>query len=206
MTLKPSELTIIYKTARQVLYFGILCAAIFFLHFLAKTYGADTFEEDSVVENMQFGMLLFTAGIFGLEAWKSPKYRLVLLSLASCCLLASCREMDYYFDKHLPIISWRIGFIFPIIALTLMIRKGKAVLQPLFRFLESPAFYMMCSVMVMLVPIAQCIGHRPFVIHVLGTYKMAEIKQLFEEGAEFIGYTQLILASVECYFDLLRKK
>jgi hypothetical protein len=64
----------------------------------------------------------------------------------------------------------------------------------------------MCSVMVMLVPIAQCIGHRPFVIHVLGTYKMAEIKQLFEEGAEFIGYTQLILASVECYFDLLRKK
>ncbi len=60
--------------------------------------------------------------------------------------------------------------------------------------------------MIIIFPIAQCIGHGPFVRDVLGIQSIAEIKELFEESGETIGYFLILLSSIEFYLSLLKGK
>lgn len=53
-----------------------------------------------------------------------------------------------------------------------------------------------------IIPIAQCTGHRPFVTSVLGPDRVTSIKELIEESIEAIGYFLILLSSLECFFGL----
>jgi hypothetical protein len=64
---------------------------------------------------------------------------------------------------------------------------------------------MMCCALIIIIPIAQCIGHGPFVRAVLNRQDIAAIKELFEECSETMGYMLLLLSSVECAFYLRKK-
>lgn len=51
--------------------------------------------------------------------------------------------------------------------------------------------------MIIIIPIAQCIGRRPFVGAVLGYDHMREVKEFIEESCECIGYMLLLPSSWE---------
>ena len=95
-------------------------------------------------------------------------------------------------------------------------------------FLSSPAFYLMVTAMMVIGPVAQCVGHKPMIKNAVGvtvdlytnkTVQQLEdahldislnvdirsIRRLFEESTEFMGYTLIILSALELFF-LLRKK
>ena len=197
---------IFFAAFRQLLYFTVMLGFVFFVHFLSYHFRISTFSEYGIIENIQFGMLVCSGIFFMTEGIYFKNYRELLFLLASFCAVASCREMDNYFDKHLPIISWRIGFIFLLAALFLSYLNRHKLTRQLVSFGTSPAFYMMCMAMIVIIPIAQCVGHRPFVVAVLGENQVREIKEFIEESCECIGYLLILLSTCEIYFDILRTK
>ncbi len=202
LKLTKPEKTICFNVVRQFIYLCIIFSFIFFMHFLSAHYHRHTFAEGGVVENLQLTLLLSSGIIFLMQIRLRPEYAPVLWLLASCSFLASCRELDRFFDHNLPIISWKIGFIFPLIAFYKAYRRRWYLKKALLRFFTSPSFYMMCCAMIIILPIAQCIGHRPFVTNVLGTPRIAYIKELFEESTEAMGYLLIFLSSIECFWSL----
>ena len=200
------EKTVFLKTFRQTIYFILMFSFVFFIHFIADKYKNNTFEEHSIIENLQLTFLIVSGWIFTLEAIFYKKFRPILFLLASLSFLASCRELDMFFDKSVPFIGWEIGYIFPVSAILYAYKNKKTVRNTLIDFYASPAFYMMCCAMIIIFPIAQCIGHGPFVRDVIGDYRVGDIKEFFEESCETMGYFLIVLSSIEFYLALLKPK
>ena len=200
------EKAVFVKTFRQTLYFILTFSFIFVIHAIADRYKSKTFDEHSIIENLQLTFLILSGWIFVVNGVFHKKYRPVLFLLASLSFLASCRELDMFFDKQVQFIGWEIGFIFPISAMIYAYKNKRTLRNTLIEFYASPAFHMMCCAMIIIFPIAQCIGHSPFVRDVLGIQNIAEIKELFEESGETIGYFLILLSSMEFYLSLLKGK
>lgn len=145
MLISTSEKNTLWKAARQSIYFCLLWLYIFFIHSLAYQYNADAFHEFGMVENLQLATLFISGLSFAIQAIGNKSYRQILLLLASLCFLACCRELDSFFDHHLPFISWRLGFIFPLLACVYAYINFRQTLSQLLNFLQTPTFYMMCS-------------------------------------------------------------
>ena len=206
INLSKDEKNIFFNTLRQVLFFILIFSFIFFIHYMADIYKTETFSEHSVVENLQLSFLVLSGLIFVGEAIFFKQYRSLLFLLASLCFFASFRELDSFFDNTLPVVSWKIGYIFPISAIIYVKKHFEDFLRELIDFCSSPAFFMMLTAVVVVLPIAQCIGHGSFVRDVLGNDKVADIKEFFEESCETMGYFIILLSSFETYFGMLKKQ
>ena len=206
MFLTAQETQVLGKFCRQMVYFGLTIVAILFLYFLADYYHEETFREFGVVENIQLGLLSLSAILFAGEAVCLKKHSAVLWFLASLCALGACRELDSFFDTNLPIISWKFGFLFPIAATINLYRQRKAARNSLFYFLETPAFNLMFTAVLIGLALAQVLGHRKFIAAVLGEEVNARaVRRILEEGTEVIAYFLILLSTVECYFSFKKK-
>ena len=206
ITLSKKEKVVFLRVFRQTVYFLLVFSFIFFIHFLAHIYKSLTFDEHQIVENLQLIFLSLAALFFVTEAFFYKKYRTVLLLLASLCFFASFRELDKFFDRTNLFLSWKIAYLFPISAVIYAKINFKNLRNTLIDFYSSPAFFMMCCAMIIILPIAQCIGHGPFVRDVLGDFRSSDIKEFFEESCETMGYFVILLSSIEIYYSLLKKK
>lgn len=204
--LSATEKHTIFSLCRHAAYIGIQLAVVFGLWGLGRIFKEGLIEEYGILENIQSGVLLLTTVILLGEAARHARYRAILFSLAMCTTAALIREQDAYLDIHLPVISWKFCFLFPILGLAALWRQVRRDRAPLFDFFRSGAFGIMLMAFVTIVPLAQCIGHRQFVIDVLGTEEDPRIiRRFLEEPFELMGYIQILLASIEFYFNLLRK-
>ena len=200
------EKTVFLRTFRQTLYFILMFSFVFFIHFIADKYKSKTFDEHSIIENIQLTFLIVSGLLFVIEAIYHKKYRPVLFLLASLSFLASVRELDKFFDESVKFVGWEIGFLFPVSALIFAYKNRRTLRNTLIDFYSSSAFYMMCCAMIIILPIAQCIGHGPFVRDVLGDFRVGDIKEFFEESCETMGYFLILLSSIEFYLGLLKSK
>ena len=206
MVFTDKQKNTLFKALRQFAYFVGVLGGIFGLHLLSYIFHGKTFDEFGIAENIQLLLLILSGSIFWFESRHNPSFELVLKCLASLCFLASCRELDAFFDRTIPFVSWRIGFIFPLFACWQAVLRKKEFIRQCLIFFENPAFYMMCAAMFVIIPVAQCIGHGPFVSAVLGDRQVRDIKEFFEESCETLGYLMILFSSVEVYFDILKKK
>jgi len=189
------------------MFFGICVAFMYAIKAMATCYGTSLFDENRLLENLQCLTLLAAGGIFLVKSCICRRYSTVMALCSSLAFFAACREMDNVLDKALPIISWRIGFVFVIIAIIHTIRNARDFLPALHDFVATPAFFAMCNVMIIVVPIAQLIGHKPFLQAALPPGQaIGNIKELFEECAESIGYLLLLFASIETLIGLHETK
>ena len=206
MRLSDLEKETIVQTVRQVIYFVTIACGGLILRALTSHYRTSTFWEYGIVENIQLTLLLLTAGIFGVNAFVLKQNRGLFFFFMGLCLLASCRELDSYFGDRLPVIGWKFGYLFPLVGLGLFIRRKEEARKSFFHFLKTPAFQMMSLVIVMLL-IAQILGHRPFIEEAYGKrIDSRAVRRIFEEGLECMAYLLLLLSAVECYFDFSKKK
>ncbi|MCQ2364565.1 MAG: hypothetical protein MJ051_03310 [Akkermansia sp.] len=205
--LTASEKHTLFTLCRHAVYIGIQLLVVFALWGMGSAFKEGLIEEYGVLENLQSGVLLLTSVILLGEAARHERYRAILFSLAMCTTAALIREQDAFLDEHLPIISWKFCFIFPIMGLAALWRQIRTDRAPLFDFFRSGSFGIMLMAFVTIVPLAQCLGHRHFVIDVLGTEEDPRlIRRFLEEPFELMGYIQILLAAIEFYFDLLRKR
>ena len=197
MTLTKNETSILLNAVRQGIYFALLYAFVALLCAFSQHFREKIFHEHGVVENIQLSLLLGSGMIFAIHACCHKKWRIVSLLLASCCFLACCRELDKFFDDVTPLTSWKFGFMFPIAAFAYAIKHLKKTFKTLLKFVTTPSFFMMCSAIMVILPIAQYVGHRPFVSAVLGEDNLPAIKEFFEECCEAIGYFMIFVSSIE---------
>ena len=191
---------VIFAVFRQACYFFVIIAEVFLLSFLASVYHEKTFAENFVVERIQLGLLILSAIAFLLQGIFTKGRGHLMYIFSGICAFAAMRECDKFFDEALPMISWKIAYVFPLAGIIYGLMHKDLLKNQIIEFLKTPAFNMMCMVMIIVVPIAQCVGHRPFVKNVLGDMGVANIKEFFEECLETIGYTILLLSAVESYF------
>lgn len=105
MYFNSNEKEIIRNALRQACYFVFVFAFVFGMHLAARIYQQNTFAENGLMENIQFGLLICSGFIFCLNAKLFAAHRQVPLLLASCAFLAACREQDKFLDQNLPLIS-----------------------------------------------------------------------------------------------------
>lgn len=205
--INPSERKIVLKLTRQGFYFTVLLAVVLSLWRLSDYYKTNTFAEYGLVENLQLATLILSTLIFLLSALKDAFYRPVLFLLASLTAFCCIRELDSLFDKILPIISWKFAFLFPVGALCYAGKKRKSLKEPLVRFLDSTAFDLMFTAMIIFIPLAQCIGHRSFIEDAVGQMdNISLVRRLIEESMEFMAYVLILLASIEMHLGLVKKQ
>lgn len=195
----------IFSLMRWTFYFCILMVCVFGMWQIAQSFKTATFEEYGIVENLQLVILALTAFSFlGQALFKTP-YRALSLFLGSLCLMACCRELDAWFDQ-LCFLGWQFSLIFPVLALIYIYRHLKEFRKSLIPFCSSSAFFMMYGVAVIILPVAQCVGHKHFFEDALGPITDPRlVRRLFEESVEYLGYVLLFLSSIEYYLTLVKK-
>ena len=199
------EKEIFLSSIRFVSYFFVLIALSVWMWKLAEHYGRDTFGENGIVENSQNIVLLASSCVFGWLAWMNKTCRSVLLCLGSLCLLGLCREQDAWFDEVLPIVSWRIGYLFPCLAALNGLRQPAVFKRQVLHFLQTPAFYLMFAAMMMVIPFAQCIGHKSFIAAVVASEDgelIRALRRMIEESGELMGYALILLAGIELFLNI----
>ena len=206
MILTQSEKQMAIVLMRHFIYFCLTIGFIFFIHLLTKIYRNYTFIEFGIVENVQLILLFLSGFIFVLYACLWPTERPLFFTLSSLCFFAVCRELDSFFDKALPMISWKF-FLFPLSAGIYVVCYWRTSRKLLFEFVKTPAFNLMLTALLLCIPVAQIFAHRPFIAIALGTETDARsVRRLIEEGLEVIGYFLIFLSTIECYFSVIRKK
>ena len=192
-----TEKTTILAAVRQLLY----CAGCFGVTFLQYAIAAackeKTFDENGILENFQLGELLLACALFLVVSLRCKDLHKLGIVFASLCAFAACRELDALFDDCIPVIGWKFAFLFIAAATVYAFLNWKRTHDEIFCFLRSSAFPMMCFVIIIVIPVAQCIGHRSFVANVLQMDHIGSIKEFIEESIETIGYFILLCSAIE---------
>lgn len=195
------------KTVRLGIYFFVLLFLVLGLWAMSKCYGTDTFLEGGIVENLQLTLLLVSSLVFLAEGFRSKLYSPLLFFFASLTAFAFIRELDSFFDKLIPIISWKFAWFLPLLGAWNLFKKRKNFRKIFFSFLDSSAFQLMFIAIIVFIPLAQCIGHRPFIAHSIGTSdNLIAIRRFIEETMELMAYVLVFLSSIEVYLGLVKKE
>lgn len=205
LSLSAEKKTALFACIRQFFYLSAIMLFVFGINVTASVYNGETFEEHGIIENLQFFLLVACSVIFLLSSYIKKDKREIFLLLASVSIFASIRECDMFFDENLPVISWKFAWIFPISAFVYAIKHFERTRDQVFEFIASPAFNMMIAAVIVVIPIAQCIGHRSLVVNVLGNRDVGQIKEFFEECVETIGYFVLFLSAIESFWSFSKK-
>jgi len=199
------EHKIVLKLTRQGFYFTVLLAVVLGLWRLSDFYKTSTFAEHGLVENLQLLTLFLSTILFFTAAIKNSLYRPILFFLASLTAFCCIRELDSFFDELIPVISWKFAFLFPAAALFYAFKKRHQLKDTLLHFLDSTAFDLMFTAMIIFIPLAQCIGHRPFIEDAIGhADNLSHIRRLIEESMELIAYVLIFLSSIEMWWVISR--
>ena len=195
------------RVIRLSVYFFILLFLVLGLWAITKHYGASTFAEGGAVENMQLALVLISSFIFLNESTRNTLYRPLLLFFATLTLFAFIREQDAFFEKNIPLISWKFAWFFPLLGAWNLFKKRKDFKKIIFSFLNSLAFQLMFMAMIVFIPLAQCIGHRSFIENAVGqTDNLSHIRRLIEESMELMAYALILLSSIEMRWIIPSKK
>ena len=197
MMLTDTEKTTFFSAVRQILYCVGCIGVTFWEHAVAAVCKEKTFDENGFMENLQLGELLFACAIFLIISFRRKRFHKMGIIFAALCATAACRELDNVFDNLIPVIGWKFAFIFIALAVGYALKNWQETREELFKFFRHPSFPMMCCAITVIIPIAQCIGHRSFVVNVLNVEHVGSIKEFVEESIETAGYFILFCSSIE---------
>lgn len=204
--MKEIEKKVIFGNIRQIIYIALLVGIVCLLWKIADVHKSATVFEFGIFETLQSAVLPLVSVIFGIQAVICKKYRPVLIALCMLPLAAFIREQDAYLDAVVPAVGWKFAWIFPVIGLYYIIRHWSETKTALMVFLQSRTMQMMFASMVVLIPIAQCLGHRSFLADLISdpTVNAVLIRRIIEEPIELIAYVQILFSSIEFYIELVR--
>lgn len=193
-----------FSLMRWIIYFSILMGCVFSMWHFADVYKQKTFEEYGIIENLQLIILAASALSFFIQSCFKTHYRGLCLFLSTLCITATCREMDAWFDG-LWFLGWKFSLIFPVLAFGYIVCHFNEFRKSIVSFCSSSAFFMMYTAAIIILPVAQCVGHKSFFVDALGPIVDPRlVRRLFEESVEYLGYVLLFLSSIEFYIDLIR--
>ncbi len=189
---------------RQFIYLIILVLIVVSFWKVGDAFKSATVQEYGIFESAQSIVLLLIALNFLLQAAFNRGYCSLLICMGLLALTALVREQDAYFDDLIPLIGWGWCWLFPLAGLGILLRDQRQLGTTLLPFLRSNAFHMMMTAVVIIIPVAQCLGHRSFLADLMGDAHLNAflMRRILEEPIELLGYIQILLASLECLFEM----
>jgi hypothetical protein len=181
-----------------------MCIAVILLWKLADLNKNAVFVgEYGPIETAQTAILLLATFSLGIQACGNRIYRPLLLLLGSLTFAAAIREQDAFFEHALPGISWYFCWGFPIVTIIYVIRLRRNSLPAFIAFLRSNSFNMMITAAIIIIPIAQLLGHRSFLNDLINDpdINASIVRRALEEPIEMIGYLQILLATAEFHIE-----
>lgn len=192
---------------RQIIYLVILTLIVIGFWKIGDIYKDKAVFENGIFEILQSVTLVLVSLSFGLQAYRNKSFRPILFLMCMMSLAAVIREQDAFFDALIPIIGWKWCWIFPVLGIVGIIRHWNTIQPQINSFLSSNTFHMMITAAIIMIPVAQCLGHRSFLADLLGIDKLEAvlIRRVFEETIELIAYLTLLLSSIESVFEFRKK-
>ena len=141
MELSDKDKCTFFSLIRQAIYFVLCFAFMFGIIAVTKCLGAEVFDENKLIENLQLLLLIASGLVFLTKACLCRRHSTVLALCAALAMFGACRECDNILDKLLPIISWRIGLLFILAAVIYTIKNYKDFMPALLEFANTPAFF-----------------------------------------------------------------
>lgn len=173
------------------------------LRLLVVHGGLNVFLENGPVEWLQWVMLVATAYVFFDASQKLLEFKTLCRVFACFAAWSATRELDKLLDQLIPVLGWKIAFIFPIYAAVILMKDWKTWLDQAQRLLPLRSFGVLWAGFIVTVPFAQMVGHGPFLESLLGSdlYK-EDYKRVVQESAELVGYCLLLIGSSDCVRQL----
>lgn len=196
-----------YGLARQVVYLAILTVIVVGFWKIGDVYKNAASLENGFFEVMQSVVLVLTSISFGIQAYKNRTFRPILFLMSMLALTAVIREQDAYFDSIMPTVGWKWCWVFPIIGIACIIRHRNTVIPQMNTFFSSNTFHMMIAAAIVMIPVAQCLGHRSFLADLLNdtSYNVVLVRRILEEPVELIAYITIFLSSIESLVEFRKK-
>lgn len=202
--LLPTEQQTLYQLTRQAIYLILHFLIVILLWQLGSIYHTALIREHGIIETLQSAILLVAALSYLHLARSHAAQRPLQLLLCALCLAALIREQDAWLETHLPYISWYFCYLLPLAALGYLLRHRKHLRRPLFQLLRTHAFHMLITAAIILIPIAQGLGHRSFLLDVMNSPHLngSHLRRLIEESLEILAYAEILFSSIELHLEL----
>lgn len=195
------------NTARQIIYLVVLSLIVVGFWKIGDIYKNGAVLENGIFEVIQSVVLALAALIFGISSLRNKELRPILFLMSMMMLSADIREQDAFFDELIPVIGWKWCWIFPVVGIVNIIRNRSSLQTQVNTFLTSNSFHMMMTAAILMIPVAQCLGHRSFMADLLNNkmYDAVLVRRILEELVELIAYIMLVFAAIESMLEFRKK-
>lgn len=122
--------------------------------------------------------------------------------LACAAGVAASRELDLVLDAVVPRIGWKAGYALLGYGAYRAYRGRRRLRAQAREFFATRAFGMTWGAFMVAVPVAQLVGHGPFLELAMGDDYAWGYKHMLEETLETAGYLLLLFAAIEAHFQL----
>ena len=156
-----------------------------------------SFAENGIIEWMQFAMLSLLFVALVVYALIFARMRKIMLLLMSCSILALGREMDKILDNCVHVFGWQVVFFLVVPLVLLQLRNVQELRRQILKFVTSPAMAIFLMGIIIIIPLAQCIGDAKYLRATMGGEYIRAYKTLFEESMELYGYVILLCGAFE---------
>lgn len=200
--------SVYFNAVRQILYIALMTLVVVGVWTVGDIFKNSAVMENGIFENMQVVVLGIVSLLFGINAAINRTYRPFLFLMCMMALAAVIREQDALFDELIPGIGWKWCWIFPILGIIHCVRNRSSLFGTTERFLTSSTFHMTIAAGIIMIPVAQCLGHRSFLVDLINdpNYNATLIRRILEETVELIAYFMLMFAAIESYIELREPK
>jgi len=154
--------------------------------------------ELSPVELLQNAVLVFCAGAF---AWIGVQDRLrrpMAVSLATLMLACLIRELDFFLDFYVVDNLWQVLCALLISGAAVYgVRHRERFAQGWRRSWPSAGIALLLGGYIVLIPVAQLVGHEALWLDILGDSYQRVVKVAAEEFVELAGYALIAIGTIE---------
>lgn len=204
--LKDTNIKFISRTALRFFVYTLLVGAVALCVTWEAKYGSaeHLFSEDSILEYLQVLALLFTALAAHMAGqWSKPRVALSSLLVGAACI-ACIREFDFALDRYIFDGAWQLmACITAFIAISRTWQHKADLKAAVCDFMGRPSFGMMSAGFFTVFVFSRLIGRQVFWQAVMGDGYMRVVKNAVEESTELLGYTLILIGSLEFLRDAL---
>ncbi|NLF60492.1 MAG: hypothetical protein GX574_05010 [Lentisphaerae bacterium] len=198
LSLDTTEKRALWLLLRYAVYILLL-----FLLYLALVYvilpQKWPFSRNRLMEYMQLTLLTLLSAALGINALIFARTRKLLLLLMSFSMIAIVREVGKILDKYIPVLGWKAVFLLvaPLILILMQLRNGQKLRKQISKFIPSQAMAIFLMGIIIIIPLAQCIGDASYLRTAIGGEYIHAYETLFEESMELYGYVILLCGAFE---------
>jgi len=165
------------------------------------------FGESSFTEIAQEVFLILAAIFSYFTAWRSKKYRALLIALGTFTLVSFVREFNNYMNTHWFRHSWQIivyAILIPFFVYAF--RNWRAIKKDIEDLAPTFSFGVLFVSVLIVFLFSRIYGLHEVWQNLLGDNYIRDIKNVSEEGIELLGYSLLFLGALEvCVLSMLGK-